>query len=182
MFSTGWNQDLNSIIVRSWEIWEPIKPLDISFLAHTMSWKRVGVNAEGQGKISNINNNDSAYPLRIVVSVLYKILNNIKHWVFQRWQTTFPILLILHSISINQNCSMKKYVIKLRKVKFYTTDWHIHSDLSSSKIIIVFFLPFWATSLHVYTSVVAWRKTLLTKIFRTCSPSFVICYPGSSML
>lgn len=140
MSSISWSQDLNSIIVRSWEIWEPIKALEISFLAHRVSWKRVGVNAEGQGKISDINNNDSAYPLRVVVNVLYKILDNIKHWVFQRWQRTFLILLILHSISINQNCSMKKYVIKLRKVKFYTTDWHINSDLSSSKII-AFFYP-----------------------------------------
>lgn len=79
MSSIGWSHDLNSIILRSWETWDPIKPLEISLLAHRVGEKRVGVNPEGQGKISDIHNNDSAYPLRVVVNVLYKILDNIKH-------------------------------------------------------------------------------------------------------
>lgn len=84
----------------------------------------MGVNSVGQGKISDIDNDDSAYPLRVVVNVIYKILGNKALNVPEMTKDFFLSCSFYHSITVNQNSSMKKCVIKLRKVRFQATDWH----------------------------------------------------------
>lgn len=68
---------------------------------------------------------------------------------------------------------MKKYIIKLRKVKFHPTDQCSNFDLSSINILALFITP-GHFALLVNTSAIAWRKTSFPK---TLHP-FVPWYAG----
>lgn len=59
MTSSGWNQDLNSVIYGKPEDLGAHWVLKMSLLGHRAGYQRMGADPEGQGKIPDINNDDS---------------------------------------------------------------------------------------------------------------------------